>query len=111
AAVDEAGAREVFPHGDLFIDGCGAYRRIVRDLTVVVAVLAARAARDGRDGLAVVARVGAIAVEEPEEGALVISSCPFSTPPSRRPMITSTMAISIRVKPCCFFMAAFLKRL
>src|SRR5262249_13677749 len=31
--------------------------------------------------------------------APVISSCPLSTPPSSRPIITSTMAISINVKP------------
>ena len=35
--------------------------------------------------------------------ALLISSCPFSTPPSSRPMMTSTMAISTSVKPDCWF--------
>jgi hypothetical protein len=33
--------------------------------------------------------------------ALLMSSWPFSTPPSSRPMMTSTMAISMRVKPDC----------
>jgi len=31
--------------------------------------------------------------------ALLISSWPFSTPPSSRPMMTSTIAISTRVNP------------
>ena len=40
--------------------------------------------------------------------ALLINSCPFSTPPSSRPMMTSTMAISTSVKPDCIFFMFFM---
>src|SRR5713226_5879189 len=38
--------------------------------------------------------------------AWVIISCPFRMPPSSSPMITSTIAISTSVKPCCLFFMA-----
>src|SRR2546430_9740809 len=38
--------------------------------------------------------------------AWVIISCPFRMPPSSSPMITSTIAISTSVKPCCLFFIA-----
>src|SRR5574337_324991 len=41
--------------------------------------------------------------------AWVMSSWPFSTPPSRRPMMTSTTAISTRVKPICLRMVVVLR--
>ena len=90
---------------------------------VPIAVAIAGPADAGRDryagdigrGLSVIAGQRPEAVEEAEIGRLdavllldelrtrapVMSSWPFSTPPSRSPMMTSTMAISIRVKPLC----------
>ena len=58
----------MFPHGDLLIDRVtGGYGT---DLSIVIAVLACGTAGNVHRSLAVVARIGTIAVEEPEERSL-----------------------------------------